>query len=149
MARWQDIEAAAPQLAALARERFAAGKHATLATLRTDGSPRISGSEVEFSDGDVYLGSMPAARKAIDLRRDGRFALHSPTVDPPPDDPEAWPGEAKFAGVAIEVSDSNDDTRPHRFRLEISDVVLTRVADKQLEVRFWREGHGEKVVRRD
>jgi hypothetical protein len=41
----------------------------TLATLRRDGSPRISGTEVEFTDGQVWLGMMPGSLKALDLRR--------------------------------------------------------------------------------
>lgn len=63
---------------------FAVRKHATLATLRRDGSPRISGTEVVFDDeaGEIYLGMMPGSVKALDLRRDPRLALHSPTVDP-------------------------------------------------------------------
>jgi hypothetical protein len=31
-------------------------RHKTLATLRQDGSPRISGIELEFVDGDVVMG---------------------------------------------------------------------------------------------
>jgi hypothetical protein len=148
MARWQDVESAAPELAAVVRDRFAAGRHATLATLRRDGSPRISGTEVEFSGGDVFLGSMAGARKALDLRRDGRFALHSPTVDPPPDH-DAWPGEAKLAGTADDVSGPADAGGAHRFRLDITEVVVTSVEADQLVVRSWHEGRGEQTVRRD
>ena len=44
MASWAEIEAAAPELAARARERFDAFRHKTLATLRRDGSPRSASS---------------------------------------------------------------------------------------------------------
>ena len=71
-----------PELAARARKIFDAYKHKTLATLRADGSPRVSGIEAEFWNGDVWLGSMPGSRKGADLKRDPRFALHSATVDP-------------------------------------------------------------------
>ena len=50
MASWSAIEAEAPELTALARDFLDAFVHKTLATLRTDGSPRISGSEVIFAD---------------------------------------------------------------------------------------------------
>ena len=40
------------------------------------------------------------ARKALDLRRDPRFALHSGSDDPP-----GWAGDAKLAGVAEEITD--------------------------------------------
>jgi hypothetical protein len=51
VATWKQVEAEAPALAARAREIFDAFKHKTIATLRRDGSPRISGTEVEFVDG--------------------------------------------------------------------------------------------------
>lgn len=142
MARWSDVEKEAPELIAAVRERFAVRKHATLATLRRDGSPRISGTEVEFSDGEIWLGSMPGARKARDLRRDPRLALHSPTVDPPEDDPSAWDGEAKVAGRAVEVSDPNALEEPHRFRVDVTEVVLTRVSGDRLVMQSWHPGRG-------
>ena len=146
MSSWAEIAAEVPDFAAIVKARFAVAKHATLATLRADGSPRISGTEVEFADGQVWLGSMPGAVKALDLRRDGRFALHSPSVDPPADDPSTWPGEAKMAGVAVEVEAAG----AHRFRLDISEVVLTRVetGPDELVVESWHPGRGHEVRRR-
>ena len=148
MATWHEFEQQAPALASAVRARFAAGKHATLATLRRDGAPRISGTEVEFADGEVVLGSMPGARKAADLRRDPRCALHSPTVDPPADDPSAWPGEAKLAGRARYAGMLAGPPEGDRFELELTEVVLTRVEGDQLVVRSWHEGRGETEVRR-
>ena len=82
MARWGAIEAAEPEFAARVRALFDAGRHKTIATLRADGSPRISGIECEFADGDLTFGSMTGARKGADLHRDPRFALHGPTFHP-------------------------------------------------------------------
>jgi hypothetical protein len=148
MASWEEIAAEQPEFAALIHARFGIRKHCTLATLRKDGSPRISGSEVEFADGQVWLGSMPGAMKALDLRRDPRFALHSPTEDPPEDNPSDWPGEAKLAGRAEEVSDP-DTTEAHRFRLDITEMVLTCVEDDTLVVQSWHPGRGVETIRRD
>ena len=83
MARWADIEAAEPDFATRVRTLFDAHRHKTLATLRRDGSPRISGIEVEFADGEAVLGMMPGSVKADDLRRDPRLGLHSASEDPP------------------------------------------------------------------
>ena len=94
VASWGEIEAQAPELIASAREFFDAFVHKTLATLRRDGSPRISGSEVIFADGELWLGSMWQSRKALDLQRDPRFALHSGSPDPD----AGWRGDAKLAG---------------------------------------------------
>ncbi|MDQ4008084.1 MAG: pyridoxamine 5'-phosphate oxidase family protein [Actinomycetota bacterium] len=143
MATWREMADEVPDFAADVAQRFAARKHATLATLRKDGSPRISGTEVELDGDEVWLGSMPGALKALDLRRDPRVALHSPTVDPSDDDPSAWPGEAKIAGRAIEVHGGLPDGA-HRFRIDITEVVLTRVgrpADHLL-IRSWHPGRG-------
>src|SRR3712207_6914843 len=46
------------------RERLDAHGHKTIATLRRDGSPRISGTETRFGEGDLWIGSMWEARKA-------------------------------------------------------------------------------------
>ena len=100
MATWSEIESAAPELAGRARAAFDAHKHKVLATLRRDGSPRISGIEATITDGELWLGMMPGSRKALDLRRDPRLALHSASDDPP-DDPTAWTGDAKLSGRAV------------------------------------------------
>lgn len=141
MASWSDVEQAAPELAAAVRTCFDVRKHATLATLRRDGSPRISGTEVQFADGEVTIGSMPGAVKALDLRRDPRYALHSPTTDPPEDDPSAWLGEAKLAGTAHEAHRSATGD-PHHFVLTVREVVLTRVTGDRLVITSWHEGRG-------
>lgn len=146
MASWAEVEQAAPALAAAVRERFAVRKHATMATLRADGSPRISGTEVEFTEGQMRLGSMPGARKAADLRRDPRVAVHSPTVDPPERDPAGWAGEAKVAGRAVEVS--RPDAGAHVFQIDVTEVVLTRVGGNVLVIESWHPDRGVEVVRR-
>ena len=69
MTAWHDVEGAAPELAASVRALFDAHKHKTIATLRADGAPRISGIEAVFVDGELTFGSMPGARKGADLRR--------------------------------------------------------------------------------
>ncbi len=96
MAIWKDVETAEPEFAARVQRLFDAHTHKTIATLRADGAPRISGIEVRFVDGELTFGSMPDSRKGADLRRDPRFALHSATVEAG----EGWPGDAKVSGRA-------------------------------------------------
>ena len=130
---------------------FAVRKHATMATIALDGSPRISGTEVEFAaDGTMYLGMMTGARRAADLRRDGRLSVHSPTVDPPADSPADWPGEAKIVARAVEVGDPSPAAESHRFGLDIDSVVLTKIsADGQaLEITRWTPDGGLTTIRR-
>jgi hypothetical protein len=83
--------------------------------------------------------------KARDLRRDPRLAVHSASDDPPADDPSAWPGDAKLAGRAVEVAAPQHSTEPsNRFRIEITEVVLTRVGQPadHLVIESWHEDRG-------
>jgi hypothetical protein len=92
----------ARDFAARVRRCFEAGTNKTIATLRRDGAPRISGSELAFTDGEVTLGMMGGSMKLLDVRRDPRVALHSPTIEPPKHDMSTWPGDAKLAGRLVE-----------------------------------------------
>jgi hypothetical protein len=147
VASWEQFAAAQPEFAERVRARFTARKHSTLATLRRDGSPRISGTEVAFEDGELILGMMPGSMKARDLRRDPRLALHSPTEDTPKGDPSSWAGEAKIAGRAIDVTEPKRADEGHRFRVEIMEVALTRVGEPadHLVIESW---HLERGLRR-
>jgi hypothetical protein len=151
MTSWTDVDLAEPEFATAVRDRFLVRKHATMATISRDGSPRISGTEVDFAeDGEIYLGMMAGARRAADLRRDGRVAIHCPTEDPPPDNPNGWPGEAKISAYATELVDPLSGTRSHRFRLDIRRVVLTTIASTgdELEITVWGPGRALEVIRR-
>ena len=147
MASWAEFAAAEPQMARRVAARFGIRKHKTLATLRKDGSPRISGIETAFEDGEIFLGMMPDSRKLADLRRDPRLALHSPTEDPPATDAASWGGEAKIAGRAVEVSAPDANAMDAgRFRVDISEVVLTYLNDagNRLVIESWHPGRGRR-----
>jgi hypothetical protein len=143
---WQDFEEAEPEFAKRVRALFDAHRHKTIATLRADGSPRISGIEVVFEDGELVFGSMPNARKGGDLRRDPRFALHSATVDPVEGAEAQWPGEAKIAGRAIAEAADGD-----RFHADISEVVHTHLNEQatMLVVEWWTPAHGLRRIERE
>jgi hypothetical protein len=94
VATWAEFEQSQPEFASRVRRLMSSRKHLTMATLRRDGSPRISGTEVQFSGEHLQIGSMPRAVKAMDLRRDPRVAIHGPTHDPLKSG--RWRGEAKL-----------------------------------------------------
>ena len=158
MATWDEVAAQTPQLAATVKQILDAHTHKTLATLRKDGSPRISGTEVMFLSGNLWLGSMWQSKKALDLVRDPRFALHSASVDPD----ENWPGDAKISGVVEEITDPEDKSAIeqemgevpagpfHLFRADIKEVVLTKVGDPpdHLVIELWREHEGVRRFKR-
>jgi hypothetical protein len=143
VATWAEFEAEAPELAARVRERLEAHRHKTIATIRRDGSPRISGTETEFEGGELWIGSMLNALKARDLRRDPRFALHSGS-----DEPDDWVGDAKVAGIVEEVS--APDATSHRFRLDLHEVSTVGLdeARKNLVIDIWKPGQGVRTMKR-
>src|SRR3989440_8200029 len=126
MTAWRDVEQAEPEFAQRVQALFDAHRHKTVATLRADGSPRISGIETVFEDGELVFGSMPNARKGADLRRDPRFALHSATVDPVEGSEEQWPGEAKISGRAVAAGPITEGSGGDPFRADIAQGGHTR-----------------------
>ncbi|WP_441246417.1 pyridoxamine 5'-phosphate oxidase family protein [Kitasatospora sp. McL0602] len=156
MTTWQDFEHEAPDLAPAVRARFEAHRHHVLATLRRSGAPRVSGTEVQFVGADLTIGSMYGAVKAMDLRRNPLFALHSN-----PGDESMAGGDAKVSGRALEIVEEVDlsgyaadlpEPPPpgpfHAFRLEPTEVVLTTVEGDHLLIRSWRPGEEVKSVTR-
>lgn len=143
MATWQRIEKDAPEFAARVQARFDAGTNKTIATLRADGSPRISGSELAFKDGEVTLGMMADSRKLADVRRDPRVAIHSPTLEPPE---EGWEGDAKLSGRVVEIPPPDGTPYPDagHFRIDVTEVALTYVGTPadHLVIESWNEKRG-------
>jgi Pyridoxamine 5'-phosphate oxidase len=151
MTAWQEVERAEPKFAGRVRTLFDAGRHKTIATVRADGSPRISGIEANFEGGELVFGSMPNARKGADLRRDPRFALHSATVDPVPGAEAQWPGEAKISGRAVAAGAITEATGGDRFQADIAEVVHTHLneAATLLVVEWWTPTQGRRTMERE
>lgn len=168
MASWAEFESEAPELAQRARGFLDAHGHKTVATLRRDGSPRITGTELVSYDGQLWLAGMTGARRFDDLRRDPRFALHSGS-----DDPEVWRqspttvGDAKVAGTAHEITDPavvaavaaalsaeappEEQVEPgsfELFRLDINEVVVVRIGAGHLLIDTWHPGAGVRRAQR-
>jgi Pyridoxamine 5'-phosphate oxidase len=156
MPTWAEIEQAEPEFARRVQQLFDAGRHKTIATLRADGSPRISGIECEFADGNLRFGSMTDARKGADLKRDPRFAIHGPTFHPEEGKESEWPGEAKIAGRAIlagAIASDEGSEQPdgEMFVTDITEVVVTALDDAatKLVVESWTPERGLRRVERD
>lgn len=167
MTSWAEFESEAPELAGPIRAAFEGHLHHIIATLTLDGSPRVSGNEVRFAGDDVWLGMMPASRKAADLRRDPRVAIHAAPVDT-----TLEMGDAKLSGRAVEVdaetvawfleqiahpgadgsdaesdagdaadaTDGSDAFEAAAFRIDVRSATLTTVADDVMTVRTWHPG---------
>lgn len=156
MPSWSEIEREAPELAATVRTRFERDVVAIMATLRKDGAPRISGIETVFRAGELWLGMMPGSRKARDLQRDGRVALHCATVDK-----EVKAGDSKISGVAVPV-ESDAEWNAYAgdrknlpaarsfplFKVDVFEVSHLKPAGDHLEIEWWTEGGGLRRVDR-
>jgi hypothetical protein len=159
MASWDYIEKEAPDLARRTRERFDSHRHKILATLRKDGSPRISGIEASFADGELWLGGMWQSLKFLDLIRDPRLALHCAPVDP---ELTSAPGDlidVKLSGTAVLITD--DDEMPkfvegsspgsmHLAKVDVSEVVSIMIGDPadHLVIDSWNQTRGLRSVKR-
>ncbi|HEX2194763.1 MAG TPA: pyridoxamine 5'-phosphate oxidase family protein [Candidatus Limnocylindria bacterium] len=99
--RWWELEGTAPALAGRIRALLTRHRVAMLATLRANGSPRISVVEPYFVAGHLALGLMAWSAKARDLVRDPRCALHNPVTDP-----EGGDGEVRLTGRAAPLERS-------------------------------------------
>jgi len=161
MTTWNDAIAAAPDLTTAVQARFEATGLGFLATLRRDGAPRISGIEPSFWAGDVWLGMMHGSRKAHDLLRDPRCAVHSASVDK-----DVKEGDARISGRAVEIVDDevkramgqafsedtgfdpNEHGPFHLFRIDIDEVFLLRPAGDHLDLDWWTPAGGLRHVDR-
>jgi hypothetical protein len=156
MASFADVESEEPDFAERVRAAFEARRHKILATLRADGSPRVSGIEASFSQGELWLAGMTRSVKFADLRRDPRMALHSGS-----DEPDAFTADAKVSGRAVEVVGAERerfaaatanpaDGDYDLFRVDLEQVVLTALAEDKsaLVISSWRPGGGLTETRR-
>ena len=132
---WSDFAAAAPELAAAVRARLDGHPYKLIATLRKDGSPRVSGIEVDFDGGELRAGSMPGSLKVADLERDGRFALHGA-----PAPPDEWTGDAKLAGIAHPTTGPQPGAR--YFRLDVREASTVEVREACLVITVWTPAGG-------
>ena len=160
MPSWSNVVAAAPDLAAEVQARFDAHGLGLLATLRRDGSPRISGIEPLFWDGELWLGMMPDSRKVDDLLHDPRFALHCATTDK-----QVTAGDAKLSGCAVPVRDAADKARYSSafkdqtgyepgagpfalFKADVLELSMLRPAGDHPDIAYWRAGGKVQRVER-
>ena len=153
---WADFEHADPVLARRVQERLESHRHAVLATLRVDGSPRLSGMEAPIRSGHLWLAMTPGSLKAADLKRDPRFSLHSR-----PDSEDLPDGDARIEGVVLPADPAQqaEFVAGHRHHVEdpsimdlyvarIRRVVLVRVWEDSLLIESWTPSDGRRTQRR-
>ncbi|MFM7069026.1 MAG: pyridoxamine 5'-phosphate oxidase family protein [Actinomycetes bacterium] len=157
---WREFADAAPTVAAVVRARLEAADHHVVATLRSDGSPRVNGTNVLFDGDELLIGCMPGTRRATDLRRDPRCALHTA-----PDAPTMPDGDARLDGLVVELDRSTTaaifardaarrgmpDDQPMEgdlFALRLTAVSTIKVVDDHLELQLWTPATGVREIHR-
>jgi hypothetical protein len=147
MTTWADFEEAEPALAERARRLLVGDRPAVIATLRNDGSPRVSGIDLAVVAGELWFASALGTRLCGDLERDPRFALHGP-----PSARAEWAGDAKLNGRAVREERPErleaaaaalgvpDRARYAIFRVDVDQVIVTTDADApdRLAIALWR-----------
>lgn len=87
MITWTEFERRQPALAAVGRAQFY--QHdiglGFLATVRRDGGPRVHPVCPVISSAGLHVLVLPGPKRG-DLRRDGRYSLHTETFAPPRED---------------------------------------------------------------
>ncbi|MGH3312900.1 MAG: pyridoxamine 5'-phosphate oxidase family protein [Streptomyces sp.] len=154
---WADFRAAQPDFSDAVRRRFEDFTHHVLGTLRADGSPRLTGLETAFREGELWLGMMTGSRKALDLRRDPRFSLYA---NPGPDTGMGG-GDVRVSGRAVEVTAPDElaryaagapggevPERFHLFRAELTEVMRVHIDDPHIVFEVWRPGQALRTIRR-
>ncbi|MGW1741099.1 pyridoxamine 5'-phosphate oxidase family protein [Nocardia sp. NPDC001965] len=160
MTTWSEFTAEAPRISEIFRRRHSATSNlCMLATLRSDGYPRISPVEPLIFEEKLVITGMPGTTKFRDLVRDPRFCLHTAT-----EDTMVAEGDAKLFGVVVDdpdtalharfaeylYADSGLDLRgrqfEHFFVADLTSASSVEVGDDLLRVTIWKPGEGERVV---
>ncbi len=152
--RWDEFERACPEIGTLARERFTREQLVLVGSLRRDGSPRISPNECDFAEGRLFVSMMWRSKKALDLLRDPRVAVHSVTCDKSAPD-----GDVKLYGTVVDERDpavrsafrdairARIDWAPGEpeydcFSVDVEQAGFIRFAPEGIEVLRWRPETG-------
>lgn len=163
MVGWEQFIAEAPSVAEVfVRRHTATGNLCMLATLRSDGYPRISPMEPRIFEGHLVLMGMPNTQKFRDLDRDPRFCLHTATVDTNVTDGDVklWGtvGNLQDRGLHARFADQlfqeiGLDLRGQEFDPfyvgRLTGASALAFTDGHLVVTIWKPGQGERVVRKD
>ncbi len=138
---WKALEQQDPELAGAGAERFGTGV-AYLATVRKDGSPRVHPVTPIVGRGRLFLFMEPTSPKGHDLRRDGRYAMHSAVGGPEGEGGEfvisghARPVEdTETRGLATELSSYAPEDRYVLFELDVESALLTTYDEDDRAVR--------------
>jgi len=154
--KWSAFVVASPKLAGFGEELIERHGLILLASLRRDGTPRISPVEPLIVDGELELGMIWQSKKALDLLRDPRCHVHTIVTDR-----NGTEGEFKLWGKARDLGSADRERyctaldakigwRPkepfHAFAIDLASAAYRRFGGEggKVYALVWRDG-GETV----
>ena len=157
---WAEFESEQPDLAGVGRRLLLDPGVVLVATIRADGTPRLSPVEPLVWNGSLWLSMGWQSRKAQDLFRDSRVLVHNIVTDR-----VGTGGEFKVRGTAH--ADTNRDTEVgyaaamkahagwdpepgkfHLFHVDVEDVTFIRWDPATNDQYVARWPSGDEYVRR-
>ncbi|TDW92312.1 pyridoxamine 5'-phosphate oxidase family protein [Kribbella sp. VKM Ac-2566] len=158
--RWAEIESRQPRLIEFGRRRLLDPGVVLVATIRRDGTARLSPVEPYVMDGDLWLSMMWGSTKARDLLRDPRILVHSVITSR-----DGGEGEYKVRGRAEPTDDAAIQRRYadavadalgwrpvpghfHLFAVDVTDITVIRYDDATGDQFVARWPDGREFVRR-
>ena len=158
--RWTEFVERQPRLAEIAHARLIEPGVVLVATIRRDGTPRLSPVEPYVLDGDLWLAMLWGSLKAADLARDPRILVHGIVTDRNGRD-----GELKLRGLVEAVDDAETQRRYadavgadlgwhpevgrfHLFRVAIDDITYLRYDESSGDQYLVTWPHAREFVRR-
>jgi hypothetical protein len=145
---WQDFEEAAPELAALGRERIERHGFVLVGTIRRDGTPRISPVGAGIVAGHLALNVLRDSLKARDLLRDDRILVHSAVLhaDDPNDEfklrGRAAPVEDPIVRKGIEELTWSPPPHSHVFAVDIEQAAFLAWSKGEVTIKRWSRNRG-------
>jgi len=140
---WGEALRVAPELATAIQQRFATNKHHIIGTIRADGSPRLSGTEVQFDDERMTIGMMVNSRKRTDIAHDNRVEIHCAPLDT-----ELQDGDAKVSGELVVIRELTEPPEGTEYEVRVSRLSLVTVEHDLLRVQMFSPEHGVREIRR-
>jgi hypothetical protein len=158
--RWSQMTSRQPKLGKLAEERLLAPGVVLVASIRRDGTPRLSPVEPFVLDGTLWLSMLWESRKVADLIRDPRVLVHSVITNR-----DGGEGEFKIRGIARAEHDPQvqrqyadavaaslgwkpEPGRCHLFDIDIENVVYIRYDDATGDQHLASWPPGREFIRR-
>ena len=150
MLTWQEFEKAAPEMARFGAQRMSE-RVMYIGTVRKDGYPRVHPITPFVSSGHLFAFMEPTSPKGYDLRRDGRFVIHSLVKDMHGSDGEfSITGRATFLNdpqmraLAVKGCPYTPAERYVCFEFLIEECFTQHYANGNSNPQRWKEPSGSK-----